>query len=286
MITNTIKEIIGAERRVISYSSPDDPFIKRVVINSIELITGRRKVEKAYNQLKLSGVRDARVWDQMFPLLELQLSYDSALLEGIPKEGPVVVVANHPFGVADGLSLGHFMSKRREDFKIIVNEVLCREEILGKFLLPIDFRDTKEALRMNINTRNIAMEMLSKGGAIAIFPSGGVSTAPTPFSKEVVDLDWKNFLYKIVKTTSAPVVPIFFHGRNSQLFQIASHVNANFRLGLLLSELNNKRGKTLKVNIGAPISNEELRGMKPVELIAYLRNKTMDLGKHPIAIEL
>lgn len=282
MISDTIKEIIGKEKRVISYTSPDDPLVKRMVINSIELITGRRKIDKAYDQLKSSGIRDARVWGQMFPLLDLRLDFDPSMLKSIPEKGPVVVVANHPFGVADGLSLGHFMSQRREDFKIIVNEVLCREEILGKFLLPIDFRETKEALKTNINTRNIAMDMLSKGGAIAIFPSGGVSTAPTPFSKEVIDLDWKNFLYKIVKTTGAPVVPIFFHGRNSQLFQIASHVNANLRLGLLLSELNNKRGKPLRISIGKAIENKELQNMKPAELLAFLRKSTMSLGKTPL----
>lgn len=279
MINNILKEIVGNEPRIISYSSPTDPLLRRMIINSIELITGRRKVEKAYNALKILNVQDASVWKLMFPLLDLQVDYNEQSLEQIPETGPVVLIANHPFGVADGLVLGHLLAKKRSDFKIIVNEVLCREEILGKYLLPIDFRETKEALQINIATRNEALKILENNGAIAIFPSGGVATALTPFSKDVVDLEWKNFLYKIIKSTAAPVVPIFFHGRNSQLFQIASHVHASFRLGLLLSELNNKRGKPIKIEIGASINPDSLAQMKPADLINHLRQVTMSLEK-------
>lgn len=278
MIKQPWKDIVGSEQRMISYSSPQDPLIKRIVINSIEMATGRRSIEMAYQELKKMEIHDAQIWQHIFPLLDIAFDYSEADLLKIPSSGPIVLIANHPFGVVDGLFLGLLLSKRREDFKIIVNSVLCREPMLGKYMLPIDFSETKAALQTNISTRNTALSDLSDHKAIAIFPSGGVATAPTMLSKSVNDLEWKNFIIKILKVSKATVIPVFFHGRNSQLFQIASHINANLRLGLLLHEINNKRGKKLKVEIGNPIEPESVKDLKPKELLSFLKNATFDLA--------
>lgn len=272
-----INEIVGKDQKMISYASPTDPLPKRLLINSVELITGRRKIEKAYKELKELGKNDVTIWHHLFPLLGINLDFDRTQISKIPKTGPVVIIANHPFGVIDGLCLGYILSLIRSDFQLIVNEVLCKEELLGKYLLPIDFRETKEAMRTNILTKQSAMHLLNERGALGIFPSGGVATAIKPFSKRVEDLEWKNFILKVIKKSNPTIVPIFFHGQNSQLFQIASHINQNLRLSLLLNEINNKRGKTLKLEIGNPIKSKALSGLKPLQILSALRQATFEL---------
>ena len=274
---NIIQDIVGKDQKMISYASPEDPLFKRVLINSVELITGRKKIERAYNSLKAMNIKDVTIWHHLFPLLDVSIDFDKNQLDKIPRKGPVVIIANHPFGVIDGLGLGYLLSEIRSDFKLIVNELLCKEELLGKYLLPIDFRETKEALRTNLNTRNESLQILKDRGAIAIFPSGGVATAIKPFSKDVRDLEWKNFIIKMVRRADLTIVPIYFHGKNSQLFQIASHINQSLRYGLLLNEVNNKRGKTIKINIGNPIASVDYQHLKPKDLLQQLRHITLGL---------
>ncbi len=274
-----INQIVGKDQSMISYASPQDKLPKRILINSVEMATGRRRVEQAYDRLKAMNIPDVTVWQHLFPLLQVDLSYDRNKLNNIPSHGPLVLIANHPFGVLDGLALGYLLSHIRSDFRLIVNEVLCREPLLGPYLLPIDFREDKSAFQTNINTRNTAIQTIKDGGSIGIFPSGGVATAPKPFSRQAEDLEWKNFLVKIIKRHDARIVPIYFHGQNSQLFQIASHINQNLRLGLLLNEVNNKRGKTLKINIGDPIHSIDYREMKGNEILDRLRKITFSLAQ-------
>ncbi len=272
-----IKDIVGKEQKVISYASPDDSLLKRLVINSIELSTGRARVEKAYDHLKSLNIPDASIWQHVFPLLGIELNYNIEKIKSIPSDGPLVVIANHPYGVADGMALGHVLSQMREDFLLVVNEVLCRERILGKYFLPIDFRENREALQTNIKTRKSALSLLKEGGAIGIFPSGGVSTTPNLWSRKAIDLDWKRFLVKLVSKTNANVLPIYFKGQNSTTFQVASHIHPNIRLALLLNELDRKRGKSLDFVIGDVIKPEDLSHLTRDQMLPFLREATFDL---------
>ena len=270
-------EIIGRDERIISYSSPEDALIKRIVINSIELSTGRKRIERAYEQLKVLDDQNADIWNAVFPLLSINLEYNRIGLEQTPSEGPLVVIANHPFGVADGLALGHVLSRFRKDFSLIVNSVMCREKILGKYFLPVDFAETKTAMRCNLNTRRKSLEILRSGGAIGIFPSGGVSTTPKWWKRTAEDLEWKNFLIKLVRTEGVRVLPIFFYGQNSTSFQLASHIHSNIRLALLLNELDKMKRKTLQFYIGQLISQEELSSIPRTELLPFLKARTLSL---------
>jgi len=273
----TVKEILGREETLISYASPEDPLVKRIIINSIELSTGRRRIEKAYQALKTLQIDDASVWSHVFPLLDIELSFNQEALEQIPKTGPAILIANHPYGVADGMALGYTLSKRREDFLLIVNGVLCREEVLGKYFLPIDFREDKKAVMTNIETRKRAIAHLKSGGAVGIFPSGAVSTTPKLLSKKAIDLDWKKFLNKLIQTSSTDVIPVFFKGQNSRAFQVASHIHANVRLALLLNELDRKKGKVIEFIIGDKIGHKELSGLHRDDVLPFLKKKTFDL---------
>ena len=276
-IGTIFEEILGRKENVISYTSPSDPVVRRLLINSLEMLTGRQSLEVAYQKLQALDKEGHNVWIEALPVLNVSLNYSEQRLNAIPSKGPLVVIANHPFGVVDGLALGHILSSVRPDFHIIVNKALCKEQMLGQHLLPIDFDNSKEAMLTNIQTRKKAIQIVQEGGAVAIFPSGGVATAKNPFAK-AEDLEWKQFLVKLVKLSYANVLPIYFEGHNSLWFQWASFINPNLRLGLLLNEVNNKRGSTINAIIGTLIQSEDIMTLKNSELLHFLKAKTMGLG--------
>ncbi|MEZ5041191.1 MAG: lysophospholipid acyltransferase family protein [Saprospiraceae bacterium] len=265
----------------LSYSEVDDPWVKRLLIGAIEHATGRRKLEKVYSEIKAQQPTSLELWELMLHKLRLFINYDAYQLAKIPAEGPIIFVSNHPFGVVDGVLLGYLASRVRPNFCVLVNGVLCTEELLQPYFLPIDFRETREALQTNINTRNETLRRLKAGEALAIFPAGGVATSPKLWGK-AEDLEWKRFVIKMIQQTKATVIPIYVHGQNSRLFQIASHLSMNLRLSLLLHEVRNKMGRQLYLDIGDPIPFEELSGIKDRQaLLDHLRTLTFSLKKQP-----
>lgn len=262
----------------LTYESPHDPMPIRLLIRMLEWATGRPKLEKLYTQLQQMDLQPIEVWKTTLSLLEIIPKFDPEQLNKIPKDGPVLIIANHPFGVVDGLLLGYLTSLIRSEFVVLVNEVLCRQDPrMNQFLLPIDFRENKEAMRINIQTRNIALERMQQGQALVIFPSGGVATSLTPFGK-AQDLEWKRFTAKVIQMAKATVIPVFVHGKNSRMFQLASHAHVNLRMGMLLNEVRNKMGKEMKLSIGDPIPFSAIANIKDRQkLLDHLRDVTFSL---------
>jgi putative hemolysin len=239
-----------------TYAAPEDTAWRRTVIHGIEQLTGKPRLWRLYAdycRAPAAGDFFAEAVEQ----LSLRLAVDRRDLARIPREGPLVVVANHPFGVVDGIVLGHLLSQVRPDFRIMVNSVLYRLPALQPFLLPIDFAGTRAALATNLASRRRALADLAAGRAIAIFPGGTVSTAASPLGR-AVDPAWKPFVGRLVQEGRASVVPVFFEGQNSRLFQWASGVSMTLRLSLLFHEVVNKMGHEVPLRIGAPIGFREL----------------------------
>ena len=268
-----------AEKIKLSYSTENDPKLKKLFISTIEFLTGRRKLEKLYNEIDALDLQAGPLWEEILRRLDIGIIYDEDQFNKLPKDGPLVFIANHPFGVVDGLIMGSLGARVRPGFFVLANEVLCKDKLLNQHMLPIDFAETKEAMRTNIETRQKTFDRLEKGDILIIFPAGGVATAPTPFGKPE-DLDWKRFVIKVIQKTKATVVPIFVHGQNSRLFQIASHINTNLRLSLLLNEVRNKVGKNVHLSIGDPIPFEEIEHIKDRQmLLDHLREITYAQGE-------
>jgi len=266
-------------KRKITYSDENDPTLKKLFIQSIEFATGRRKLEKILNEILALDPEPNKLWQIMREKLDLSINIDQNKLDKIPRKGSLIFIANHPFGVIDGIVFGEIINSVRPKFKFLVNEALCKEEKLNEYFLPIDFRDTKEAIRTNIESRRVALEYLKDGHSIAIFPGGGVSTSPSIWEK-ATDLEWKRFVAKLIKKANASVIPIFFHGSNSFIFQLLSIMSMDLRVALLLNEVRNKIGATINVSVGDLMTYESIMEVEnQTNLLAYLRDTVYSLKK-------
>ena len=254
-----------------------NPF-QRAVVRVVERATGQPRIKQLYDHYRQHLADDVPFFEAAIRLLDVDVRFNTARHAGIPRTGPLVVVANHPFGVLDGLMICWLVSLVRNDFKILTNSVLEAAPEARPWLLPIDFAETKEALATNLETRKAALELLEAGGCIIVFPAGGISTAPRAFATAVDD-DWKPFTAKLITRTNAAVTPIFFEGQNSRLFQWASHVSMSLRLSLLFREVRRRMGKTMRVHIGETLQPEDLSlAGKRAALMQYLRDTTYDLA--------
>lgn len=242
-------------------------------------MTGRRKVEKVYHQLKHEPFDVTRFFGRGLELAGISYTRNDAAEARIPRDGPLVFIANHPFGVVDGTMFCDIAARTRGNFKILINAMLCRDDDLEPFFLPVDFADTREAQKRNIETKREATRFLREGGTLLVFPGGGVSTTRKAGFGEFADLPWTTFTAKLIHSAEANVVPIFFHGRNSRLFHFASGVSMTLRAALLLHEASNKIGQHFDVRVGAPIAYAEMADLSRRELTDHLHQATWQLGE-------
>jgi putative hemolysin len=269
--------------RQISYADGVASRGGRGVIRLLETATGKRRLlrrARGYEDL----ISDGRsFWDVVPERFGLTFEVMAGSLSDIPLRGPLIVVSNHPFGILDGLMLGHLLDTLRGDFRILANAVLNQATHLDRVLLPISFAGTREAAAQNLATRDAALAYLADGGAIGVFPGGTVSTARRPFGPPM-DPAWRNFTAKMIARSGATVVPLYFDGQNSRLFQIASHLHYALRLGLLIREFRRRVDTTVPIAVGRPIPAEDLQAFAgdASAMMAHLRAATYALSPAPL----
>ncbi|MEL6958722.1 MAG: lysophospholipid acyltransferase family protein [Pseudomonadota bacterium] len=270
--------------RDISYSHSAASKGGRAVIRVMENATGRLKLIRKARGYDEEVAQGADFWRVITDRYKLRLNVIGGSLENIPNDGPLIVVANHPYGILDGLMMGRILSERRGgDFRILANSVFRKSPDLERVILPVSFDETKEAAKLNMQTRKTALEYLGEGGAIGVFPGGTVSTSAKLWSKPL-DPQWRNFTAKMISKSDAAVVPIFFEGANSRLFQLASHLHTTLRMGMLIREFRARVGSEVRVVIGEPIDRARLSPFAgdPNGCMAFLRKATYDLSRRPL----
>ncbi len=269
--------------RDISYAHSAETKGGRMVIKLMENTTGRMRLIKRADGYEQDVAKGRDFWDVMVERYGLTLDVAGGALSNIPKDGPLILIANHPYGILDGLMMGHILSETRGDFRILAHRVFRKAEDLNRIILPISFDETKEAMRLNLETRKTALNYLGDGGAIGIFPGGTVSTALTPFDHPM-DPGWRGFTARMVAKSNATVVPVFFDGHTSRLFQIASHLHNTLRMGLLIKEFKKRVDTPVRVVIGEPITRDVLDPLSKDtrKMMDFLRKATYELSPTPL----
>jgi len=251
----------------------------RIMENATGRLTLIKRAQGYDDEVRLG--RD--FWQVMVDRYGLDLKVVGGSLDLIPREGPLVLIANHPYGILDGLMMGHILSLVRGDFRIMAHRVFRKAEDIERVILPISFDDTKEARALNIATRKTALAYLAQGGAIGIFPGGTVSTAARPFGQPM-DPGWRSFTARMIAKSDATVVPVFFDGHNSRLFQVMSHLHSTLRMGMLIKEFRSRVNRPVEVVVGEPIPRATLEPLAgdARAMMAFLRETTYGLSPRPI----
>ena len=229
------------------------------------------------------GFRLEALLAEMKATLEVQ----PADLDRIPVKGPLVAVANHPFGVLDGVALAVLLSRARPDVKILTNALLQGIPELHEHCIFVDPFHTPSSADKNVKPLKQAMEWLRQGGALAVFPAGEVSQWNIR-QAQVTDPAWNTVAARLVRNTGASALPVYFCGRNSVTFQLLGLINPRLRTLFLLQEFLQQREKDLQVRIGGAIPSESIANLdSDEEATKYLRLRTYLLsyrGKKTISL--
>ncbi len=206
----------------------------------------------------------------MLDLIDVRMRIDGEWPPRNLPDTPVVIIANHPFGIGDGIAVLALAEQLGRPFRVLINNELLKVPEMAPYSLPISFEETKEALALNMATRHEALRLLKEGVTVIVFPAGGVATATKGFGR-AEDLPWKMFPAKLIQSAKASVIPIYFEGQNGRLFHLASKVSLTLRLSLLIREFRRLSGKTISSRIGRLIAWDELSALPDrKDILTYL----------------
>jgi putative hemolysin len=198
-------------------------------------------------------------------------------LKRIPKEGPFITVSNHPLGGIDGVLLLKLLIEKRADYKIIANFLLHRIAPLKPYIMPVNPFETRKDVKSSIAGIKNALVHLREGKPLGIFPAGEVSTYKD--GKLKVDKPWEDGAIRLIKKANVPVIPIYFHAKNSRLFYVMSKISDTLRTAKLPSEVMSQRGRVIRVRIGKPISVKDQDAYKEIPAFyEFIRRKTYMLA--------
>lgn len=232
-------------------------------------------LNKIYDRQK--HLSDLEFLNSVLEELQIKFEIPEEDLKRLPKDGAYITVSNHPLGGVDGILLLKLMLDREPNFKIIANFLLHRIEPLKPFIMPVNPFDSHKDAKSSVAGIKDALRHLSDGKPLGIFPAGEVSTYKD--GQLVVDKPWEEGAIKLIKKANVPVVPIYFHAKNSKLFYFLSQLSDTLRTAKLPSELLTQKDRVIRVRIGKPISVAEQAEHESLEAYSeFLRKKTYMLA--------
>lgn len=267
------------DKRRLSYANTFENPFQVGAIHLMEALTGKMRLLRLIRKFEAMGVPEGQgFWAQALGVMGIALKTPQAQIDNIPETGPLIIVANHPHGLIDGMVLAELIGRRRTDYKILTRSLLTGVGEIDPFMIPVPFPHESDALQKNLEMRKQAMDHLKDGGCIVLFPSGVVASSDTMFGPPV-EREWNPFTSKMILRSQARVLPIFFPGSNSRWYQMANRVSATLRQGLLLYEVVHALNKPQAPVVGTPIERDEISewSSNPRGFVAMLRERTLGL---------
>ncbi|MGB3407977.1 MAG: lysophospholipid acyltransferase family protein [Jannaschia sp.] len=265
------------DRTKLSYAGTFTDPRRAAVIRIMEWLTGKARLLYLIRRFEREGVEEGQgFFTHALRVMGIRIDTPPEQIALIPEKGPVVVVANHPHGLVDGMVLAEMIGRVRTDYKILTRSLLTGVPEIGRFMIPVPFPHEVDARQQNLDMRREAMDHLSAGGVIVLFPSGSVASSETWFGP-AVEKEWNPFTAKMIRLSGATIVPIHFSGRNSRAYQIANLISATLRQGLLLHEVVHALNRPQAPEVRDPIAATEWkpRAENPTEFMAWLRERTL-----------
>jgi len=267
------------DARRLSYAGTFTNPWKSNTIRTIEWLTAKPKLLSLIRRFEMKGAPMGRAfWPQALEVMGIEVQTPAEEIARIPATGPLVVVANHPHGLVDGMVLAGLISRVRSDFRILTRSLLTGIPEIAEFMLPVPFPHEENAREESLAMRAACMEQLKAGGCIILFPAGQVAKSDGWFGP-AIEAEWNPFTAKMVMRSGATVLPIRFTGQNTRAYQIAANTSATLRQSLLLNEIRAALNKPQRPVIGRPVTPQDTAAWSrdPRGYLAWLRTTTLGL---------
>lgn len=270
------------DRRTLTYANSFDDRWTSLAIRAIEWFTGKLTILRMVKKFEKQNAqyRGQKFWRGALNVMGIDLLTPEEQIRNIPAEGPVVIVANHPHGMVDGMIFADLIGRIRLDYRILTRSVLTGlDEAATSFMIPVPFPHDPEAQPKMVEMRAKTMAHLKEGGVVALFPSGVVMSSDSWFGP-AIEQEWNVFTAQLIRRSGARVVPIFFPGSNSRWYQIACRISPILRQGLLLHEIVRSCNKPQAPVVGEPLTDAQMERLHsdPRGFMAWLREHTLSLG--------
>lgn len=263
--------------RKLSYATTFPNPLQRKTIQTIEFLTGKWRLLSRIRAFERRGIPTGHAFfAQALDVMGIDVRTPEDQLAHIPKTGPVIITANHPHGLVDGMVLAELIGRVRKDYKILTRSLLTDVDQIASFMIPVPFDHEEDAIAKSIEMRKRAMDHLANGGVVVIFPSGKVASSDTMMGP-VIERDWNPFTAKMIQRSQATVVPVFFPGANSRIYQMANQISATLRQGLLIREVVIAMNKPQSPIVRPAIARAEIQEWSndPRGFMTWLRKKTI-----------
>lgn len=245
--------------------------VKEIAARSLMKLTKIDEVNELYDKLK--DKEGADFFDSFVRERDLKYVVFEEDLSKIPKTGPFIIVSNHPLGAIDGILMAKIISAVRPDFKLMGNFLLEKIKPLEPYVIAVNPFESRKELYSSSSGMRETLQHLEKGGCLGIFPAGEVSNRNNP-TGEVRDRKWAKSALKLIRKARVPVVPMYFHAKNSPFFYQAARLHPDLQTLLLPAEMMRTRDQPIRIRIGRPVSLRQMDEEETIEELGeYLQDK-------------